>query len=49
MVQPEEAIPTRAPCVDEKSRVQAIERTQPVLPMGWGHLEGVTHSYGHLT
>ncbi len=47
MVKPEEAIPTRVPCVDEKSRVQAIERTQPVLPMGWGYLEGVTHDYSH--
>ena len=29
-------------CVDEKSQVQALERTQPVLPMGLGYLEGVT-------
>ena len=28
-------------CVDEKSQVQALERTQPVLPMGLGYLEGV--------
>ena len=32
-------------CVDEKSQVQALERTQPVLPMGWGYVEGVTHDY----
>ena len=32
-------------CVDEKSQVQALERTQPVLPMGLGYLEGVTHDY----
>jgi putative transposase len=32
-------------CVDEKSQVQALERTQPVLPMGLGDLEGVTHDY----
>jgi transposase len=28
-------------CVDEKSQVQALERTQPVLPMGLGYVEGV--------
>jgi putative transposase len=32
-------------CVDEKSQVQALDRTQPVLPMGLGYLEGVTHDY----
>jgi len=32
-------------CVDEKSQIQARERTQPVLPMGLGYLEGVTHDY----
>ena len=32
-------------CVDEKSQGQALERTQPVLPMGLGYLEGVTHDY----
>ena len=32
-------------CVDEKSQVQALERTQPILPMGLGYLEGVTHDY----
>lgn len=32
-------------CVDEKSQVQALERTQPVLPMGLGYIEGVTHDY----
>jgi putative transposase len=32
-------------CIDEKSQVQALERTQPVLPMGLGYLEGVTHDY----
>ncbi|AOS07256.1 hypothetical protein ATY48_19585 [Xanthomonas oryzae pv. oryzae] len=30
-------------CVDEKSQVQALERTQPVLPMGLGYVEGITH------
>jgi putative transposase len=30
-------------CVDEKSQCQALERTQPMLPMGLGYLEGVTH------
>jgi transposase len=32
-------------CVDEKSQVQALERSQPVLPMGLGYIEGVTHDY----
>jgi transposase len=32
-------------CVDEKSQCQALERTQPMLPMGLGHVEGVTHDY----
>jgi putative transposase len=31
--------------VDEKSQIQALNRTQPVLPMGLGYLEGVTHDY----
>src|SRR5271154_1731593 len=29
----------------EKGQVQALERTQPVLPMGLGYVEGVTHDY----
>ncbi len=32
-------------CVDEKSQIQALERTQPLLPMGFGYIEGVTHDY----
>lgn len=32
-------------CVDEKSQIQALERTQPLLPMGLGYVEGVTHNY----
>ena len=32
-------------CVDEKSQVQALERTQPLLPIGLGYVEGVTHDY----
>lgn len=32
-------------CVDEKSQIQALDRTQPVLPMGLGYLEGITHQY----
>jgi putative transposase len=31
--------------VDEKTQVQALDRTQPVLPMGLAYLEGVTHDY----
>ena len=30
-------------CVDEKTQIQALERTQPLLPMGLGYGEGVTH------
>jgi transposase len=32
-------------CVDEKSQIQALERTQPILPLGLGYAEGVTHDY----
>jgi putative transposase len=32
-------------CADEKSQIQALERTQPMLPMGFGYVEGVTHDY----
>jgi putative transposase len=32
-------------CVDEKSQIQALDRTQPSLPMGMGYVEGVTHDY----
>lgn len=32
-------------CVDEKSQTQALERTQPILPLGLGYVEGVTHDY----
>nr|WP_229697897.1 transposase [Xanthomonas oryzae] len=31
--------------MDEKSQVQALERTQPVLPMGLGYVEGIAHDY----
>lgn len=32
-------------CVDEKSQIQALDRSQPVLPMGLGYLQGITHQY----
>src|SRR5437762_491596 len=32
-------------CVDEKTQIQALDRTQPMLPMGLGYVEGVTHDY----
>ena len=32
-------------CVDEKSQIQALERTQPNLPMGLGFVEGITYDY----
>ncbi len=31
--------------VDEKTQIQALDRTQPMLPMGLGYAEGVTHDY----
>ena len=31
--------------VDEKTQVQALDRTQPLLPLGLGYVEGVTHDY----
>ena len=32
-------------CVDEKSQMQALERTQPLLPMTRGQVERRTHDY----
>lgn len=32
-------------CVDEKSQIQALDRTQPLLPMRPGQLERGTHDY----
>jgi len=32
-------------CVDEKSQIQALERTQPLLPMRLGQAERRTHDY----
>jgi transposase len=32
-------------CVDEKSQVQALNRTQPLLPLGPGQAERNTHDY----
>ena len=32
-------------CVDEKSQIQAIDRTQPMLPMRPGQVERRTHDY----
>ncbi|MGH7179251.1 MAG: IS630 family transposase [Tepidisphaeraceae bacterium] len=32
-------------CVDEKAQGQALKRTQPMLPMGFGYVEGITHDY----
>ena len=32
-------------CVDEKSQIQAMHRTQPVLPMRPGQVERRTHDY----
>ena len=32
-------------CVDEKRQMQALDGTQPLLPMGLGSVEGVMHDY----
>ena len=32
-------------CVDEKTQIQALERTESMLPLGLGYVEGVTHDY----
>ena len=32
-------------CADEKTQIQALNRTQPMLPMGLGYVEGRTHDY----
>ena len=32
-------------CVDEKPQIQALDRTQLLLPMGLGYVKGVTHDY----
>jgi transposase len=32
-------------CVDEKSQIQALDRTQPLLPMAPGQVERRTHDY----
>lgn len=39
---PEQAIVL---CCDEKSQCQALERTQPALPLGLGHIRTQTHDY----
>jgi putative transposase len=32
-------------CVDERRQCQALRRTRPMLPLGLGYVEGVTHDY----
>ena len=32
-------------CVDEKSQIQALDRTQPMLPLRPGQVERRTHDY----
>ena len=32
-------------CVDEKSQIQALNRTQPALPLSFGYSETKTHDY----
>jgi putative transposase len=35
--------------VDEKTQVQALDRTQSMLPLGLGYVEGVSHDYKRHT
>lgn len=35
-------------CVDEKSQIQVLNLTQPILPIGLGYVEGVIHDYIRL-
>jgi len=42
MAPPERAV---VPCVDEKSQIQALDRTQPLLPMRPGQIERRSHDY----
>src|SRR5215469_1183631 len=42
MVPPERAVVL---CIDEKSQIQALDRTQPLLPMRPGQAERRTHDY----
>ena len=32
-------------CGNEKTRIQALDRTEPAMPTGLGHAEGYTHDY----
>jgi putative transposase len=32
-------------CVDEKSQIQALERSHPMLPLGLGYVQGITHNH----
>jgi putative transposase len=32
-------------CVDEKRQIQSLDRAQPLLSLGLGSVEGVTHDY----
>ncbi len=32
-------------CIDEKSQMQALDRTAPILPLQLGLLERATHDY----
>lgn len=32
-------------CVDEKSQIQALNRTQPALTLSFGHAKTRTHDY----
>ena len=32
-------------CIDEKTQIQALEKTQIMLPLGLGYVEGVNHDY----
>ena len=36
---------SRTLCCDEKSQAQALQRSQPGLPLGQGHIRTQTHDY----
>jgi hypothetical protein len=36
-------------CIDEKSQIQALDRTQPILPMRPGQVERQTYDLTWLT
>jgi hypothetical protein len=44
-LQPHRAETFKLCCVDEKSQIQALDRTQPLLPLSFGMAERRSHDY----